>query len=56
MEEETKKCPVCGVIKSLIFFNCEKPGIELHHVNYDDPLAVIPLCTEHHRMNHEISK
>ncbi len=34
--------------------NCSKISEELHHVTYEDPLAVIPLCTEHHRMNHEL--
>lgn len=39
------KCSVLG---------CEKNGRDLHHVNYEKPLDVIPLCTEHHKMNHTV--
>lgn len=34
---------------------CESKAEELHHVNYDEPLAVIPLCRKHHKMNHDVS-
>ena len=31
---------------------CAAAAEELHHVNYNEPLAVIPLCAKHHRDNH----
>lgn len=36
--------------------NCLGECEELHHVNYQEPLAVIPLCRDHHRLNHELCK
>lgn len=47
---EFKKEYKCSVL------NCPKMSEELHHVTYEDPLAVVPLCSDHHRMDHEIVK
>lgn len=34
--------------------NCEKDSENLHHINYNDYLAVIPLCRSHHADAHTI--
>jgi hypothetical protein len=34
--------------------SCKKRAQEYHHVDYDQPLAVVPLCIEHHRANHSL--
>lgn len=31
---------------------CFNMAVELHHVDYAEPLAVIPLCNKHHRGIH----
>lgn len=36
----------CGVM------GCEINADELHHINYDLPLDVIPLCEKHHTIIH----
>lgn len=36
--------------------SCHFNAEELHHVNYDCPLDVIPLCKRHHRENHALCK
>lgn len=37
----------CGVM------NCKRGANDWHHLDYTYPLAVIPLCQEHHEMIHE---
>lgn len=27
---------------------CDKPANHLHHVDYNEPLAIVPLCEHHH--------
>lgn len=36
--------------------NCLSKAEELHHVTYKDPLAVVPLCKQHHYDNHRVSR
>jgi transposase-like protein len=38
--------------KACAVLNCYERAEELHHVDYEDALAVIPLCVRHHRLNH----
>jgi hypothetical protein len=33
-------------------FGCGGTNADLHHVNYDEPMAVVPLCKKHHVDNH----
>lgn len=33
---------------------CPSLADELHHVNYNDPLAVVPFCKKHHDQNHDV--
>lgn len=33
--------------------NCPEWAVHLHHVDYSEPLAVIPLCEKHHRAEHD---
>lgn len=32
--------------------NCSEIAKEWHHIDYEDPLAVIALCNKHHRCAH----
>jgi hypothetical protein len=32
--------------------NCDDFGTDLHHIDYLDPLAVVPLCRKHHEQLH----
>lgn len=32
---------------------CLNQAAELHHVDYEEPLAVVPLCDRHHRGIHD---
>lgn len=48
-KEYSGKTFVCGVL------TCYATADALHHHNYDDPLAVIPLCRRHHYELHENS-
>jgi len=34
--------------------NCQQEYDHLHHVDYDDPLAVVPLCYAHHGAAHSV--
>lgn len=35
-------------------FGCTLRATSLHHVNYDKPLDVIPLCKDHHYDSHKL--
>lgn len=35
--------------------NCEEIATDLHHVTYEDPLAVVPLCKRHHKDEHVLN-
>ena len=35
---------------------CQAESEDLHHVNYDSPLDVVPLCKRHHKENHDLVK
>lgn len=37
---------ICAVL------GCGSPADHLHHVNYDEPLGVVPLCAKHHNDEH----
>jgi hypothetical protein len=41
---------MCSVV------NCSEIGIDLHHVNYDLPLDVVPLCKIHHSKLHSTER
>lgn len=43
-----------GHVYKCSVLNCNSEAEDLHHVTYKDPLAVVPLCKLHHRMNHEL--
>lgn len=32
--------------------NCPRRAENFHHINYDHPLDIIPLCQEHHDLEH----
>lgn len=46
-KEYTGRLLWCAVLR------CEEKAEELHHVDYDQPLAVVPLCSKHHRGIHD---
>ena len=35
--------------------SCEENATDLHHVTYQDPYAVIPLCKKHHKDEHYLN-
>lgn len=43
-----------NMVFSCAVVNCLNTDCELHHVDYNNPLAVIPLCKKHHKQNHDV--
>lgn len=51
--EEANKKFGCAKKYSCAVFGCNKSAEQLHHVWYQAPLDVVPMCRLHHMQNHQ---
>lgn len=60
-EKDKKKCQAREIARNHYWqdkfycaaMTCDEEAKHLHHVDYDEPLAIVPLCEKHHRGIHE---